>query len=78
MSSIEDKLIPYYNNGEFPFEVLEGIKTLGVNGFHIKDFGGPGLSTIEVGAVLYEMAKVDCSIPSFMIIHSVIGMAVID
>lgn len=78
MNSIEDKLISNYNNAEFPFEVLEGIRSQGVNGFHIKDFGGPGLTTLEIGAVLYEMAKIDCSIPSFMIIHSVIGVAVID
>jgi alkylation response protein AidB-like acyl-CoA dehydrogenase len=78
MNSIEDKLIPYVNKTEFPFEILEGIRALGVNGFHIKDFGGPGLNTMEVGAVLYEMAKVDCSVSSFMTIHNSIGMAVID
>ena len=78
MNLIETKLVEYVNKAEFPFEILEGIRALGVNGFHIKDFGGPGLNTMEVGAVIYEMAKVDCSISSFMTIHNSIGMAVID
>lgn len=78
MNSIETKLVEYVNKAEFPFEILEGIRALGVNGFHIKDFGGPGINTMEVGAVIYEMAKVDCSISSFMTIHNSIGMAVID
>ncbi len=78
MNSIEDKLVDYVNKTEFPFEILDGIHKLGVNGFHIKEFGGPGLNTMEVGAVLFEMAKVDASVSSFMTIHNSIGMAVID
>lgn len=51
---------------------------LGVNGYHIKDFGGAGLSNLEVGAVLYEMAKVDASIFTFLTVHNSIGMAAVD
>ncbi len=78
MESIEQSLVEYHNKTEFPFEILEGIRKLGVNGFHIKEFGGPGLNSMEVGAVIYEMAKIDASVYSFMTVHNSIGMAVID
>lgn len=74
----EPMLIEYTNRAEFPFELVEDIKKLGINGFHIKDFGGPGLNTMEVGAVIFEVAKVDSSIYSFLTVHNSIGMAVID
>lgn len=78
MERIEPKLVEYTNKTEFPFELLEEIKKLGVNGFHIKDFGGPALNTMEVGAILFEFAKVDTSLFSFMTVHNSIGLAVID
>ena len=57
---------------------MDGLRNLGVNGFHIKDFGGPGLNTMEVGAIIYEFSKVDTSINTFLTVHNSIGMAVID
>ena len=78
ITRVEPKLVEYTNRSEFPFELIEDIKKLGVNGFHIKDFGGPGLNTMEVGAVIFELAKVDSSIYSFLTVHNSIGMAVID
>lgn len=54
------------------------IAALKINGFHIKDFGGPGLAPLDVAAACYELAKVDCSVGTFVIVHNSIGMAVID
>ena len=78
ITRVEPKLVEYTNRTEFPFELVEDIKKLGVNGFHIKEFGGPGLNTMEVGAVIFELAKVDSSIYTFLTVHNSIGMAVID
>jgi alkylation response protein AidB-like acyl-CoA dehydrogenase len=78
ITRVEPKLLEYTNKAEFPFELIEDIKKLGVNGFHIKDFGGPGLNTMEVGAVIFELAKVDSSMYTFLTVHNSIGMAVID
>ncbi len=78
ITRVEPKLVEYNNKTEFPFELMDEIKSLGVNGFHIKDFGGPGLNTMEVGAVIYELAKIDSSIYTFLTVHNSIGMAVID
>lgn len=54
------------------------MRDLGINGFHIKDFGGPGLNNMEGAAVVYEMARVDASIGTFVLVHNSIGMAVVD
>jgi len=47
MESVYKDLIPYVNSTEFPTFMIDKIKELGVNGFYIKDFGGPGLNTME-------------------------------
>jgi|LauGreDrversion4_2_1035121.scaffolds.fasta_scaffold310571_3 alkylation response protein AidB-like acyl-CoA dehydrogenase len=78
MESIESMLVDYQNKTEFPFQIIDGIRKLGVNGFHIKEFGGPGLNTMEVGAIIYEMAKIDASVYTFLTVHNSIGMAVVD
>lgn len=44
----------------------------------IKGYGSPGLSTLEAGAVIYEIAKRDGSAATFLLVHNAIGMAVID
>jgi len=78
MESIESMLVDYQNKTEFPFQIIDGIRKLGVNGFHIKEFGGPGLNTMEAGAIIYEMAKIDASVYTFLTVHNSIGMAVVD
>ena len=78
MESIENPMIDYINKTEFPFEFIPLLRDLGINGYHIKDFGGPGLNSVEVGALCYEMAKIDASILTFITVHNSIGLAVID
>jgi alkylation response protein AidB-like acyl-CoA dehydrogenase len=62
----------------FPTFMLEKIRALGINGLSIKGYGSPGLSTLEAGAVLYELVKRDASMAAFMTVHNSIGMAVVD
>lgn len=78
MSSIEKDLLPYIESTEFPAWLPDKIKPLGINGLQIKGYGSPGLSTLEAGAVVYEMAKMDGSVSTFVLVHNAIGMAVID
>lgn len=44
----------------------------------IKGHGSPALTSIETWAMVYEFAKVDVSITTFLLVHNSIGMAVID
>ena len=58
--------------------MVERLRGIGNNGLNIRDFGGPGLSSLESGAQIYELAKVDATIASFFVVHNSIGMAPID
>jgi acyl-CoA oxidase len=78
MESLEKSLEKFINDTTFPIEVVPKLRELGVNGYHIKDFGGPGLSSVEGGVICYELAKIDASIMTFLTVHNSIGMAVID
>lgn len=77
MESIADKLEPYYEKTDFPDWVIEKLRSLKINGLNLKGYGSPGLTTTEMGAIVYEMAKVDAGIASFMLVHNAIGMAVV-
>lgn len=78
MNQIVDRLDAYYESATFPMWVLDNFRQLGINGLTIKGYGSPGLNTVEMGAVIYEIAKRDASLASFMLVHNAIGMAVID
>ena len=78
MTDIYKDLLPYIESTEFPMFLIDKLKALGVNGLNIKGYGSPGLSTLEAGAVCYEIAKRDGSVATFLLVHNAIGMAVID
>ena len=78
MSDVYSDLIPYINRCEFPNFVIPEIRKLGISGLAIKDFGGPGFSNLESGAILMEFTKKDASIGSFFAVHNCIGAKTID
>lgn len=78
MDNISKDLQPHYESATFPTWIFDKLKPLGVTGLQIKGNGAPGLSTLEAGAVVYEMAKRDASFCSFFLVHNCIGLAVID
>jgi len=78
MDQIYDDLIPFINNCEMPHYITPMVQKLGINGMLIKDFGGPGFNNLEAGAIIYELAKKDASISTFVLVHNAIGTAVVD
>lgn len=78
IESCEKDFEPYVHEATFPKFVISKIKALGINGLGLKDFGGPGLSLVESGAMCYELAKIDGSVTTFFTVHNAIGMVVID
>lgn len=78
MDEVEKKLEPHVEETSFPHWIIDKFKPLGINGLTIKDFGGPGLTSVEAGSIIYELAKRDGSIATFFLVHNAIGMAVID
>ena len=71
-------LLPYIEKTEFPSWLPDKLRPLGINGLQIKGYGSPGVSTLEAGAICYELAKRDGSIATYFLVHNAIGMAVID
>jgi len=78
MESIQPSLIKHINDCTFPHELKEEIAKLGINGFHLTDFGGPGLSLHAIGACGFEAGRIDASIGTFIAVHNCLGICTID
>jgi len=78
MEAMYKDLLPHLEAASFPTWLPDKLKPLGINGLQIKGYGSPGLSTLEAGACIYEIAKRDGSAATFLLVHNAIGMAVID
>ena len=79
MHSVEKDLEKHINETSFPYWIVDKFRQLKINGLQISQkYGGPGLTTREAGAVVYEIAKVDSSIGLWFLIQNGIGMSVID
>ena len=74
MESIKPNLIKHINDCTFPHEHKDEIAKLGLNGFHLTDFGGPGLSLHSIGACGFEAGKIDASIGTFIAVHNCLGI----
>ena len=75
---MEERFIPHINNATWPDWVFPEIAKLNVNGLLIKDFGGPGMTTLEAGSINFEMAKIDGSVAMSFLVQNCLGMAVVD
>jgi len=64
----------YWARDEFPFELLPKFKALGVAGLQIKGYGCPGRSTMLMGFIMMELARVDASMSTFFGVHSGLAM----
>jgi glutaryl-CoA dehydrogenase len=64
----------YWTNGEFPFEVIPGLQKLNVCGLGLEGYGCAGGSSTLSGYLMMELGRVDCSIATFMAVHSGLAM----
>ena len=64
----------YWSAGEFPFELIAGIRDLHIAGTSIQGYGCPGGGSLLANYVAMEMARVDCSISTFFGVHSGLAM----
>src|SRR6266850_8293979 len=76
---MEAKVAPiitkYWVEDAFPFELLPGIKELGIGGVGLKGYGCRGGSPLLAGLVAMEMARGDASIATFFGVHSGLAMS---
>jgi alkylation response protein AidB-like acyl-CoA dehydrogenase len=75
---MEAKVAPvitkYWVNDAFPFELLPGIKELGIGGLGMQGYGCAGGSEALLGFVLMEIARVDTSFATFFGVHDGLAM----
>ncbi|KAK9159098.1 hypothetical protein Scep_005672 [Stephania cephalantha] len=68
----------YWEKAKFPFQLIPKLATLGVAGGTIKGYGCPGLSLIGSAIATAEIARVDASCSTFILVHSSLAMLTID
>ncbi|KAL6848145.1 hypothetical protein ACP4OV_022273 [Aristida adscensionis] len=67
----------YWEKAEFPFHAIPKLASLGVAGGTIKGYGCPGLSITASAVTMAEMARVDASCSTFVLVHSSLAMVTI-
>ncbi|KAJ1396181.1 Acyl-CoA dehydrogenase, conserved site [Sesbania bispinosa] len=82
---IDDLLTPeeqaikkkYWEKAKFPFHVIPKLGALRVAGGTIKGYGCPGLSITGSAIAIAEVARVDASCSTFILVHSSLAMLTI-
>lgn len=74
-TEVKPNINPYWDKAEFPWPIVEKMKTLPIWGGMMSDHGMAGLDPIEVGLLTYELSRGDGSIATFAGVHSGLAMA---
>ncbi|WP_405164276.1 acyl-CoA dehydrogenase family protein [Nocardia sp. NBC_01499] len=64
----------HWQRGSFPFEIVPGIRDLGLAGLPYRGYGCPGRSFLLDGMVAMELARTDPSIATFAGVHGGLAM----
>jgi glutaryl-CoA dehydrogenase len=64
----------YWTREEFPYEIIPGLAALSIVGLPYQGYDCPDKSSLLDGLAMMEMARVDCSIATFMAVHSGLAM----
>eukprot|EP00898_Chlorokybus_atmophyticus_P002239 jgi/Chlat1/3015/Chrsp201S03281 len=67
----------HWEKATFPFEVVPHIANLGIGGGTVQGYGCAGLSVTAQGAAVMELARVDASVATFVLVHNALAMATI-
>ncbi|KAI7742106.1 hypothetical protein M8C21_023418, partial [Ambrosia artemisiifolia] len=67
----------YWEKAEFPFEIVPKLGALNIAGGTIKGYGCPGLSVTANALATAEIARVDASCSTFILVHSSLAMLTI-
>jgi alkylation response protein AidB-like acyl-CoA dehydrogenase len=73
-ANVAPVITKYWAEDSFPFEVLPGLANLDIAGLGYEGYGCRGGSTLLVGFVLMEMARVDPSFSTFFGVHNGLAM----
>ncbi|XVF55078.1 hypothetical protein PTKIN_Ptkin06aG0007600 [Pterospermum kingtungense] len=67
----------YWEKAEFPFQLIPKIAALRIAGGTIKGYGCPGLTLTGSAIAIAEVARVDASFSTFILVHSSLAMLTI-
>lgn len=67
----------HWEKAEFPFHIIPKLASLKIAGGTIKGYGCPGLSLTGSAITIAEMARVDASCSTFILVHSSLAMLTI-
>jgi glutaryl-CoA dehydrogenase len=75
---MQDRVAPiiedYWARAEFPFQIIPGLRALNVAGLPYTGYGCPGRGSVLDGLLAMEIARVDCSVATFLGVHSGLAM----
>eukprot|EP00897_Mesotaenium_endlicherianum_P004121 jgi/Mesen1/3737/ME000204S02995 len=67
----------YWEKAEFPHHLIPKFAELKVAGMTIKGYGCPGMSVVGSAMVVAELARVDASCSTFLMVHTCLAMLTI-
>jgi alkylation response protein AidB-like acyl-CoA dehydrogenase len=73
-AKVEPVITKYWVDDAFPFELLPGVKELGIGGLGMHGYGCAGGSLALLGFVLMEIARIDPSFATFFGVHDGLAM----
>ena len=71
---VEPVINEYWTRAEFPHQLGPALAELGIAGLQFDGPGCPGRSSLLDGMISMELARVDCSIQTFMGVHGGLAM----
>ena len=71
---VNPEMYDFAESSNFPHHLRPEIAKLGIVGADCsKDVGGKGMSCADVGSMMYELAKQDASLATFVLLHHSLG-----
>ncbi|MCV7409448.1 acyl-CoA dehydrogenase family protein [Mycobacterium florentinum] len=67
-------LLEHWSRATFPFEVVPGMRELGLAGLPYHGYGCGGRRYLLDGMIAMELARTDCSIATFNGVHGGLAM----
>lgn len=71
-------IVDFWEKAEFPFELVPALAGLGLGGGVIKGHGCAGQSIMGAAMAVIEMARVDASMSTFLMVHNSLAMLTLD
>lgn len=77
-SEVTPVINDYWEQADFPYQILPKLGELGIIGSAIEGYGCAGLTRLQAGLVAMELSRGDGSVNTFNAVHSGLAMGTID